>query len=131
MRGLERNKTGFFYALYESETDAVNTDGKKTGSKVKTYSDPVFMKAHISSASGVARSEAFGKDLNYSHVIYVSGTDCPINEESILWIYKGLVSSSDISDMKSNYAVVGVYQSLNETLYAIRQKGIDRRGAST
>lgn len=128
MRGLERNKTGFFYALYQGCSDAVNTNGKKTGSKIKTYSAPVFMKANISSANGSARVEAFGKDLNYSHTIYVSGTDCPITEESLLWIYKGLKQDSDLSELPGNYVVVGISQSLNETLYAVRQRETDRRG---
>lgn len=127
MRGLERNKVGFFYATYQGETDTVNAAGAKTGGKTKSYSSPVFMRANISPANGTAREEPFGKDLNYSHVIYVNGTSCPITEESKLWIYKGLDIWSNVSEMQSNYVVVGISQSMNETLYAIRQKGIDRR----
>lgn len=131
MRGLERNKTGFFYALFLGDTDKVNASGIKTGGKDKQYGDPVFLRANISPATGLALSEAFGKDLDYSHVIHVSGTDCPINEESVLWIYSGLNELSDVSDLPSNFSVVRVAKSLNETLYAIRQKGVDRRGAAS
>lgn len=130
MRALRRNQTGLFYALYESETDTVNADGKKTGGKTKVYSTPVFLRANISPATGRAMAEAFGKDLNYSHILYVSGRNCPITEESILWIYDGLTEDSDLSGLVCNYAVVGIAKSLNETLYAIRQKGVDRRGAT-
>lgn len=131
MRALNRNKVGFFYALYVSETDAVDANGKKTGSKTKTYGAPVFMKANISPDKGEADIEPFGKDLDYSRVIYVNGTNCPITEESLLWIYKGMTSETDVTKLQSNYAVVGVAESLNETRYAIRQKGIDRRSKVT
>ena len=130
MRGLERNKTGFFYALFEGEADAMNAEFKRTGGKVKQYSTPVYYRANISPANGVARTEPFGKDTRYTHVIYTSGNDCPITEESVLWIYEGLNENSDLTDLVSNYVVTGIFKSMNETKIAILKKGVEQRGGS-
>ena len=125
MRGLERNKTGFFYALFEGEADAMNAEFKRTGGKVKRYGTPAFYRANISPANGVARTEPFGKDTRYTHVICISGDDCPITEESVLWIYEGLNENSDLTDLVSNYVITGISKSINGTLIAILEKGTE------
>ena len=127
MRGLERNKIGFYYALYLDEIDAENADGKKTGGKVKTYGNPVFCRANIAPSRGNAEVEAFGKDLSYSRVLCISGRRLPITEESILWLYDGLDQWSDLTEKPFNFVVVGIAESLNGTLYALQQRGVDRR----
>ena len=115
MRGLKRNMQPFYYALYQSLQDAVDSDGLKTGEKVKTYNNPVRMKANISPARGDASVEVFGKELNYTKVISTCNMNCLITEESILWIGK------NPNTEPHNYVVVKIAKSLNSILYAVKE----------
>lgn len=125
MRNLKRNEIGFFYALLLSDADRVDQSGKRTGERTKTYDDPVFMKANISPATGYSNLEIFGKDTDYSKVICTTDLDCPITEESILWIYDGLEEDSTLPPY--NFTVSKVAKSLNSILYAVRERKVDRR----
>ncbi len=128
MKGLKRNETGFYYALYTGNSDRKDIDGKRTGEKEKTYGRPVFMKANISPATGYAGIEIFGKDTKYSKVICTTDTSCPITEESILWIYEGLTEYTNVNILPYNYTVSKIAKSLNNVLYAVQERRTDQRG---
>jgi hypothetical protein len=113
MRTLKRNKVEVTYALYDGKAEIQNSDGTYTGEWEKTYSEPVTLMANVAPATGNASVEPFGVDTNYSHIMVVEGTDCPIAEETIV-LYNG-----------QTYRVVRVAKSLNHIRYALREVQTD------
>ena len=53
-----------------------------------TYEDEVELSANISQATGQSNTEQFGNLENYDKVIVTDWIDCPINENSVLFIDK-------------------------------------------
>lgn len=127
MRDLQRNQQTFYYALYQGISDVSDSSGFKTGEKNVTYGNPVEMNANISPADGSASDAIFGKDLQYSKTLVTCNMDCPIDEESVLWVgkdpYVSQVSgSSTISVLTPyNYTVTRVAKGLNSIVYALQQ----------
>ena len=111
---LAQNKQKFWYALYKGLEDEVDSQGYKTGGKVKTYYDPVEMSANISAARGTSEVEQFGINENYSRTIVTDELDCQIDTDSKLWI--GVPTTSQY-----NYRVTRVAKSLNSITYAISE----------
>ena len=116
MRTLNRNKQTIYYALYNGNNVPVDRYGDPTGEPIPTYDTPVKLRCNVSASRGTAESELFGIDINYSKTLCVEGTNCPIKEDSILWIGR----TPDV-DTKHNYVVVAVAVSLNNTVYAVRE----------
>ena len=127
MRDLQRNQQTFYYALYQGRSDVSDSSGFKTGEKKVTYGNPVEMNANISPADGSVSDAIFGKDLQYSKTLVTCNMDCPIDEESVLWVgkdpYVSQVSgSSTISVLTPyNYTVTRVAKGLNSIVYALQQ----------
>lgn len=114
MRELEINKRLIHYALFQGYTDAVDSDGYKTGEKTKSYSEPVALRINVSPARGNADREVFGIELAYSRTLTTDKLDCPIDVETILWIGRDTTEPH-------NYVVVRKAKSLNDIVYAIRE----------
>ena len=109
-----RNDRPFYYCLYENDRVAedsavigkgvsgrsqVGTNeelahllldeyGNETGERALNYASPVLMYANISPASGSSQTEMFGNLENYDKVIVTRDMDCPIDENSVLFIDK-------------------------------------------
>ena len=114
MRCLNRNKREIYYALYEGETPNLDENGFETGENTPKYGKAVALKCNVSSAMGEDVVQAFGNFTNYTRVLCVGGTNCPIDEDSIIWF--------GISPEEShNYIVTRKADSINGTLYAIRE----------
>lgn len=88
MRTLKRNERKFHYCLYANKTPIVDDYGNETGESIVTYQDPVEMKANISPATGQSNTEQFGNLENYDKVIVTDDLNCPIDENSVLFIDK-------------------------------------------
>lgn len=88
MRTLKRNERKFYYCLYANKTPIVDDYGNETGESIVTYQDPVEMKANISLATGQSNTEQFGNLENYDKVIVTDDLNCPIDENSVLFIDK-------------------------------------------
>ena len=115
MRELEINKKTIHYATFEGYTNAVDASGYKTGEKTKTYSDPVPFRINVSSAKGNAERDILGIDLNYSRTMTTADMNCPIQEDTILWINAS--ADSDPPD----HVVVRKAVGLHDIVYAIRE----------
>lgn len=113
MLSLCSNMQTIYYALYEGMEDIVK-DGLKTGSKSKVYSDPVAFKCNVSPARGMADTEQFGISTDYDRTITTSDLNCPIEEDTILWV--GVPTTQ-----AHNYKVVRRAQSINSVLFAIKE----------
>ena len=119
MRGLERNKTTFYYATVTGETDVVDDDGLYTGETTITYSTPVEIRGHVSPASGSVMAEVFGLDSAYSKAIVIDDPDCPIDETSVLWINTPATDSGGV--LPYNYVVRRKAVSRNYVVYAVEE----------
>ena len=107
MRGLERNKRSFFYALYTGEEALVDENGDYTGETRSTYTDPVACEANISPASGTAVTELFGTVSEYDRVIGPLNYAIPLDEHAIVWI------KNDPETQPHDYVVERIADSIN------------------
>lgn len=116
----------FHYRLYASVTPETTTDewgnSVETGESTLTYGSPVEMKANISPASGVSMTEQFGSLDNYDKVIVTGDMNCPIDENSVLYI--GITPTYDETNQvwsPHNYVVRRVAKSINYIAIAVRK----------
>ena len=120
MKTLKRNHQTLYYSLYQGFTEVIDSDGYYTGEKIVSYSIPVKMRANISPVKGDSTIQLFGNLEDYDRVIVTCKMDCPIDENSILWIEKtppehdGVMIPEDY-----DYIVQRVSKSLNSISIAI------------
>lgn len=113
MRSLQRNRRTIYYANFVSSQPAVDEFGNETGERIVEYGEPELLRVNISSASGEAVAEVFGSFTDYSRTISVTGP-CPLVEGSHVWF--GIST-----DKPHNYEVVRAADSLNGTMFALRE----------
>jgi hypothetical protein len=88
MRALERNKRKFYYCLYQDKRGIVDEYGNSTGESIVIYGEAVEIKANVSQATGQSSTEQFGNLDNYDKVIVTTDMNCPIDENSVLFLDK-------------------------------------------
>lgn len=88
MRCLKRNQRPFYYCLYKEEIPILDDYGNETGQTIVVYDEAVEMMANISQATGQSNTEQFGNLENYDKVIVTDDLNCPIDENSVLFIDK-------------------------------------------
>ena len=114
MRTLVRNRTPFYYALYEGKTETEDEKGFYSGEPEAMYSEPIrYTVGNVSPATGYSETGSFGNLDYYDKVILTADMECPINEDSILWI-----DTTDTSK-PHDYIVKRVSKSLNGIAIAI------------
>lgn len=114
MRSLNRNRRGIYYALRVGEVANVDEYGNETGESTPTYGDPVEMRCNVSAATGEEAVQAFGSFTGYNRTMCVSDTNCPIDEEAVVWF--GVAPTEPY-----NYIVVRKADSKNGVLYALQE----------
>ena len=145
MTNLKRNLCAFYYCLYSDSTPILDEYGNETGESIVTYSAPVQMLASISPATGQSNTEQFGNLDNYDKVIVTTDMDCPIDENSVLFIDKvpddtqvtthtvtgsnalygsDLIVSDSVEVPKYDYIVRRVAKSLNVISIAVRKVNV-------
>lgn len=117
MRGLNRWKTPFYYALFESVT-LTDDQGNYTGEPRTTYQDPVKAYAHVSTAMGQAQIEVFGTNLQYDRILFLDDPDCPIDENTVL-ILDGEPQTDDDGNLLYDHVVKRVAKSFHNVLIAV------------
>lgn len=117
MRTLERNKTPFWYCLYKGKVPILD-DGYETGETQIEYSRPISMMANISASSGIAQAEQFGNLLSYDKVIVTDDIDCPIDENTVLFVERK-PTYDDEGNPLYDYVVKRIAKSLNSISIAI------------
>lgn len=118
MRCLERNKQTFYYCLF-----GVSEQKDIYGNTVKSFGEAVEMKANISPATGAVQVEQFGTAVEYDKVIVTDDVNCPIDENTVLFIDKEpefTQSGRPIHD----YVVKRVARSLNSVSYAVSKVNV-------
>ena len=118
MHKLARNCISVYYCLYTGNTKVEDTNGNETGELVPSYATAVEMQANVSPARGQASVEMFGNLDGYDKVLVTDWTECPIDENSVLFVDKAPAydnSGHPIFD----YIVRRVAKSLNSVAIAI------------
>ena len=120
----KRNRTPFWYSLYQGITDVVDDDGLYTGEQQVTYDEPVqMMDANISASNGTDQAEMFGVLTDYDRVIVTHDMDCPITENSVLFVDIRPQMVDGVP--KYDYIVKKVAKSKNVIAIAIRKVDVD------
>ena len=119
MRCLARNKTAFYYALYEGQTEIIDEYGNATGQYSVTYGDPTKARGNVSAAQGEMQTRQFGDSESYDKVIVLDDVNTPIDEYSILWVDTPPIIDGGSTDTPHDYVVKKVARSLNSVSIAI------------
>ncbi len=141
MRTLERNKRLIYYALYESSEPLYDEYGNETGEYRDRYSYPVPLRINVSGARGSSVIRQFGEIENYDKTMVTDDVNCPINENTILWIDEFPTRWIDLENETwekladenwlnlalgtHDYVVQKVSKTLNGIQYAVRKVKVD------
>ena len=117
MQSLRANQQTVYYSLYLGMTDVLNASGYKTGEKLKAYSTPQPIRIFVSPAKGTAEIEQFGVNSDYTNVMSTFDTNCPIVEDTILWI--GVTPEDQYTPYTHRVTKVAKWK--NSILYAIKE----------
>lgn len=126
MKTLLRNLRTFWYCLYDGKVELEDGDGNVTGDYAVQYQDPVALRGNISTARGTVQDEVFGQDISYDRVIILDDPNCPIDENTVLFVDKEpeMVSDGTVSRPLFDYVVRRVARSLNSVAYAIERADV-------
>ena len=126
MRGLLRNKTIFYYALYKEREEIIDEYGNKTGQYKIIYDKPVKTYGNISPSVGEVQVREFGESESYDKVIVLDKRDIPIDEYSLLWVDTlPLLNNDGTTETPHDYIVKKVARSLNSVSIAIRKVDVN------
>ena len=127
MKTLNRNKTVFYYALYEGKEPLVDDYGNVTGEYEVKYSQPKKFTANISAANGRADVEQFGANVDYDKVIVGDNTFPKIDEYSIVWIDTiPVIDNEGKTETSHDYIVKKIARSLNTISVAVSKVEVSR-----
>ena len=117
MRLPLRNLRTIHYKTYLGKTEILE-DGLRTGEYKTNYSDLVELVGDVSASRGSADLDMFGINTPYTKVLLTTWMECPINEQSIIWIDAPTTGQHD-------YVVVQVAKSFNVIAIALREVSKD------
>ena len=136
MKTLKRNQRTFWYCLYKNARipgdtstvgnaivgitvvgdDETNINyvldeyGNETGELILNYAEPVQMRANISAArrDSTVQVEYFGNMVDYDRVIVTEDVNCPIDENTVLFIDKSPeYGDADTHAVTDTHTVIG------------------------
>lgn len=136
MRSLLRNKrVVYFCDPEETNVIVVDSNGNRTGERNTIYSDPVPLNINVSAARGESDVNLFGNADMYDKIMVTADVDCPITENSVLFVDKapsftevrvlqkaqaGSVARVYLAPLY-DYVVVRVAKSINGVSFAIKK----------
>jgi len=127
MRTLNRNKTVFYYALYEGKESVIDDYGNVTGEYEVKYSRPKKFRANISAANGKADVEQFGANVDYDKVIVGDNIFPQIDEYTIMWIDTvPIIDNEGKTETPHDYIVKKIARSLNSVSIAVSKVEVSR-----
>lgn len=113
MRLVKRNLKSIYYSLYLGRVPVLDEEGFETGETEISYADPVEIRVSVSPASGQIQAEMFGTDESYDKIIITDRMDCPIDENTVLYV------DHEPEGNGFDYVVKRVAKALNHISYAI------------
>lgn len=124
MHTQNRNKQDLWYSL-KIRTEEVRDEqtGLLTGEHRVIYAEPVETRMSMSISSGannlgsqgMVTLDPYGITTAYTHRMVTHDMNCPINEESLIWIGR------TPTDGAHNFKVVRVARSLNHIIYYVKE----------
>lgn len=119
MQSMIRNRKEFWYALYDHEEE-VFEDGYRVGVK-SVYQNPVQAFGNVAYELSQTYTEMMtGVAKNYQMFLSPMPVDCPIDEQSILWIdTMPEIKDDGSTDTPHDYIVIRKAKSLNMVRYRI------------
>ena len=125
MKTLVRNKSPFYYALYQGKTAIIDEYGNKTGEYEVTHSSPIRFQANISAAKGETQTQQFGDKEDYDKVIVMDNTAPLMDEYSVLWIDRlPEIDSEGKTVTPYDYVVRKIAKSLNSVSVAVSKVNV-------
>lgn len=117
MKLMKQNLKPVYYCLYVDRKPLLDSDGNESGESGVTYAEPVKLMCSVSPATGYAQANMFGNLESYDKVLITDDMDCPIDENTVLFIDK----APEFKDGKPtfDYTVRRVAKSLNAISYAV------------
>ena len=139
MKLMNRNLKSIWYCPYQRKEAVVDTDNNETGEQKIVYGNPVEMKVNVSPAVGRAQQEQFGTLESYDKVIVTDNMDCPIDENTVIFVDRvpefepvttsgtssGTTSSATVLVNTPDYIVKRVAKSLNHISYGVTKVNVD------
>ena len=120
MKLLKRNCKTVYYCQYVGKTPLVDDDGYETGEYVVSYTDPKPLIVNVSPATGTAQMMMFGTLISYDKVLVTTDMDCPITEDSVLFVDKEPEYDAKGQPMY-DYTVRRIGKSLNVVSIALKE----------
>lgn len=133
MKTMARNKSKFYYALYEGKVPKKDEYGNATGEYDVIHGKPLGFMANISAAKGETTTRQFGESESYDKVIVLDSDAPSIDEYTILWIdmapqvdKDGALSVNDDGEVITphDYIVKKIARSLNSVSIAISKVNV-------
>lgn len=121
MRTMKRNQQTFWYQLYSKSVPVLDDEGFDTGEKSSGYLAPVKLKGNISPANGMVQYNMFGTLTPYERVIVLDDVNCPIKEDSVLFVDLEPTYTDNVLTNSHNYIVERCAKSLNSISYLIKR----------
>ena len=118
MKLMKRNLKPVHYCLYKGREPLLDDDGNETGEYQVGYESPVELQCSVSPATGYAQVNMFGNLESYDKVLITDDTNCPIDENTLLFVDKEPEFGNDGNPL-CDYRVRRVAKSLNSISYAI------------
>ena len=118
MRTMERNKSSYWYLLYDRKEAVKDEEGNETGDTRVVYKEAVKRRDNVSAATGTAQVEQFGNFISYDRVIVTDDLSCPFDDNTVLFIDKEPEYDDDVNPLY-DYIVKRVAKSLNSISYAV------------
>lgn len=123
MRTLNRNKSEYWYLLYDHKEPILDEDGNETGDYRVFYREAVKCRDNISPATGASQIEQFGNLSDYDKVIVTEDSACPMDENTVLFVDKEPEYDEEGQPLY-DYTVRRVARSLNSASYAISKVSV-------
>ena len=120
VRTLKRNEREFYYSLFEGKMPIYDEYGNDTLETYASYSEAYRMKANISTATGQSSTEQFGNLDDYDKVIVTDWMECPIDENSVLFVDKTPEFDGNMNPVH-DYTVRRIAKSINSISIAIKK----------
>jgi hypothetical protein len=100
--------------------DLTDDDGNYTGDTVQRYSEPIAIKASVSTASGYTVINGYNMALGYDKTVIYDDPNCTADEYSVFCIDIPL-EYDNAGQMKYDYRVKGVSRSFNTVAYYLER----------
>lgn len=125
MRSLKRNERTIYYANYIDKTEITDEYGNATGSYEINYTTPTPYRINVSPARGSSDDTLFGTALNYTKTMVTADLNCPIDENTVLWVDKVATVDDEGNTNPYDYTVTQVGKSLSSIAYAIKKVDVN------